>query len=419
MRSARGELVRAVTVGALTLALMVGVSQLGSVAHADVPDPTSSSGVQSALGGGEAVGPASDGNAIRDAAESYTAGDAESTVELVDSASAATAVEVDVQGDAFATVDGDVVADGEGSISMALPSFGEVTLSVPGADREAAEAVSNALVWSEVNTETDVVARAVPGGVQVVAVLGENAPTTVSFDVTLPPGAQLQEQADGSIAVVAPTITESVLPGEFERVSESMEAIVGPEFDDLEDLSDSQWRAMASIPDAQTVLTLDQEQVAVISRPWAVDAAGREVATHYVLTDDGLAQVIETDADTVFPVVADPAWYWWVWTATSCVADLATFLFAAAKLAKALIKVEGLIKKSAKLAAVVKKLGGAKESLVSIYKAAKGFLESGRVGKYLSNSKLLALSALVSAGLSFIGDALGIGSCVSLIRELL
>ena len=58
-------------------------------------------------------------------------------------------------------------------------------------------------------------------------------------------------------------------------------------------------------------------------------------------------------------------------------------------------------------------------SIKSIYKAAKGFVESGRIGKYLSSTEALALSGFASAGLTLVGDALGIGSCVSLIREML
>ncbi|MBA3021950.1 hypothetical protein [Propionicimonas sp.] len=40
---------------------------------------------------------------------------------------------------------------------------------------------------------------------------------------------------------------------------------------------------------------------------------------------------------------------------------------------------------------------------------------SGRVGKYLSSTTALALSAFAASGLALLGDALGIGSCASLL----
>lgn len=55
------------------------------------------------------------------------------------------------------------------------------------------------------------------------------------------------------------------------------------------------------------------ELIGVIEAPWAVDANGVQVPTHYEVRGPKLVQLIETDADTAFPVVADPTvklrWY--------------------------------------------------------------------------------------------------------------
>ena len=70
----------------------------------------------------------------------------------------------------------------------------------------------------------------------------------------------------------------------------------------------------------------DGELLAGIDAPWAVDAAGRQLRTHYEVDGPELSQVIDTDADTVFPVVADPkfAQYVGYWTVTLNRAESAT-----------------------------------------------------------------------------------------------
>jgi len=45
------------------------------------------------------------------------------------------------------------------------------------------------------------------------------------------------------------------------------------------------------------------------SIPWATDAAGRSLPTHYTLNGNALTQVVDTRGAT-FPVVADPQWIW-------------------------------------------------------------------------------------------------------------
>lgn len=43
--------------------------------------------------------------------------------------------------------------------------------------------------------------------------------------------------------------------------------------------------------------------------PWAKDANGKDVPTHYEIEGNAVVQVVETSADTAFPVVADPDWF--------------------------------------------------------------------------------------------------------------
>ena len=130
-----------------------------------------------------------------------------------------------------------------------------------------------------------------------------------------------------------------------------------------------------------------------------------------------MTQVLETNKNTAYPVTADPNVLWWTWSAISCAVDLAALIFGAAKLTKLLLGVKSLMKKSVALTNVINKMVGIKAFLTAIYDAARGFVE-GKVGKYLSKTSRVALVGVGTAALSLVGDFLGIGSCVSLIRAL-
>ncbi|PRH80791.1 hypothetical protein C6N75_02170 [Streptomyces solincola] len=54
-----------------------------------------------------------------------------------------------------------------------------------------------------------------------------------------------------------------------------------------------------------------------IDAPWAKDADGAPVPTRYRLEGTTLVQEIDTDADTTFPVVADPKYTWGIVTGTA------------------------------------------------------------------------------------------------------
>ncbi len=50
-----------------------------------------------------------------------------------------------------------------------------------------------------------------------------------------------------------------------------------------------------------------------IEKPWAIDANGAPVQTHYELSSGGFVQVVDFNKGTAFPVVADPAFGWSYW----------------------------------------------------------------------------------------------------------
>jgi hypothetical protein len=65
------------------------------------------------------------------------------------------------------------------------------------------------------------------------------------------------------------------------------------------------------LADDGSAAVLSDDGFAVIDAPWARDAHGQVVSTHYEVEDGDLVQVVDSSADTVFPVVADPTWAWW------------------------------------------------------------------------------------------------------------
>lgn len=76
------------------------------------------------------------------------------------------------------------------------------------------------------------------------------------------------------------------------------------------DLPDGQSLSLANNGGA---LVGDSTGVSVlIAPPWAKDAFGLSVPTHYEIEGSTLVQVVEFTDDTAFPVVADPR-FWWGW----------------------------------------------------------------------------------------------------------
>ncbi|MFT4158219.1 MAG: hypothetical protein QM630_09910 [Microbacterium sp.] len=121
-----------------------------------------------------------------------------------------------------------------------------------------------------------------------------------------------------------------------------------------------------------------------IGIPWAIDANGAPVSTHFEVRGNTVVQVAETTADTAFPVVADPDFWWWAGTVVGCAAEVSAFVVAWAKLPTIFAKATKIINARAKLSAAQRS----------------------------------AVTATVAFGASMLTDLLGIGTCASLVRAL-
>lgn len=239
------------------------------------------------------------------------------------------------------------MVDGEEAVETVGSEDAQSLVSVDGADDPVH--VDGVDVYADVDTDLDVVHQTTGEGERFIAVLGsEEAPSEQVYDFDLPDGAELELQRDGSIEISVTTTEEVALPGEEERIEEAAAAVFGKDtltFEDLENATDEQIDALAAIPDEKTETVETTEVIGEVEAPWAVDAEGNELETYYEIEDGKIVQTVITDEDTVYPVVADPNIAWWVWTASKCLAGVATLVaFGPGKVATVAAKVYKILK---------------------------------------------------------------------------
>ena len=344
--------IRQALVGVMTVAFTVASCQLATPAKADdkPAPPATTVAVATDIGASEDVA------AISDAAEDFEAGNPATVADLADAASAADEVPLKKTKGGFEVANDDgaeITVTKDGATTLSAPGVPEIGISVAG-DADASKLVDGVLVQTEVAPSTDVVTRATDNGVQLIAVLADaDAPDEIEFPLELPRGGELVELADGALAVMAPVTRVLADPGEWERVNREVESILGANYDVSVDPTPAQEKALASIPPVSTHEEGTVEQVAVVHAPWAVDANGRAVDTHYRVDGNTLIQVVDAGDDAAFPITLDPGVDWW--KVTKCVAAIAwavgSTIFAVAKIAKIRKYIEALggITQTAKL----------------------------------------------------------------------
>lgn len=157
-------------------------------------------------------------------------------------------------------------------------------LPVDAGHRDAAVAKDGTAVYADASGGVDVAVQATATNVRVSTVIrNADAPTTFTYDV------------DGASPVL--------LPDGGVELRQDVELV---------------------LPDGSTVV----QNVAGVTAdaPWAKDADGKDVPTHYEVRGNAVVQVVETSADTAFPVVADPNWF----KIAKCAAAVAYVAFTAA-----------------------------------------------------------------------------------------
>jgi len=152
-------------------------------------------------------------------------------------------------------------ATATGRVSVTAPNGTAITLGLPAATATpGTTSPAGTTVYPGAAPDTSLAVQATTdGGARALVTLDNaNAPTSQRFDLGLPADASLRPSDDGGYDVV-------------------------------------------QTPAGGGVLTLGH-----IDAPWAKDANGDPVPTHYTLEGTTLVQAVQTSATTAFPVVADP-----------------------------------------------------------------------------------------------------------------
>ena len=313
--------------------------------------PAQAQPAKSPLDASDVVAAQVDASELETAVESFDPGDADGAAELAAVVAPQDGVDLNDSELVNLSSDGGLVLDGENGVSVGLRVQGSTATP---------EIVDGAAVSAGVDTDLDVVSRATADGAQILAVLGnKNAPNEIGFDLDLPEGAKLATQADGSILISAPVESEVSLPGEDERIEAATLAILGTSAaldDGLDELTDEQIEQLAAIPDAKTKTIIETLPVAEIQTPWAVDANGNPVETRFELDVHTLTQIIETNNNTAYPVIADPSAKPSVGQILTCAAAIGALLLATYLSAAKILKIKKYIKAAGGAKTAAKKM---------------------------------------------------------------
>ena len=64
------------------------------------------------------------------------------------------------------------------------------------------------------------------------------------------------------------------------------------------------------------VLGNDRYSIGTFEKPWALDANGNRIPTHYMVDGNSIIQVINADKSAAYPIIADPKFTWGIVTGT-------------------------------------------------------------------------------------------------------
>lgn len=188
--------------------------------------------------------------------------DAQESVQAIDAVAGAVRSDViDVSSaDSTVSVGGvvsvDLSSDASDGISIDSPTAGDLEIGLPFADTAGdAQVVDGVMVYDNGNGSSTTPLVHADGSVQILTTIADaNAPTAYEYQFDLAAGAVLTVTGDGGVDIV---------------------------------------EADGSVSRS-------------IAAPWAIDANGRALSTHYLVLGGTLTQVIEFNTSTAYPVVADP-----------------------------------------------------------------------------------------------------------------
>lgn len=191
---------------------------------------------------------------------------------------------------------------------------------------------------------------------------------------------------------------------------------------------DTSWE---KLPDGGLVL-IDAlgNPLVTIDKPWALDADGQQVPTHFETGDGFFKQVVDAEG-AAFPVVADPSAWWYAKKATLCLANIAAFGSIAAKAASIGTKIYKRLKAAKtgtqlhKAYQAWKKIGGTNtERAKALWATLKEFAKQVKnVGFAKARHKVEQKGTKFKYGMivlfgaaGVISDVLGVKDCIALVK---
>lgn len=364
------------------------------------------------------MGASNDHQAIARAAASYDSADLSSVVSLAQSAAASETVPLkessQLNAVAQSTDSSAPVSVSDDGTMTGTDSFGNSYSVTPVFDENSGAQLVNGSVVARSDEGQSIVSSAIRGGFRNLFILDNfSASHELSLQFDLPEGTLFQKQSDGSIVVATEVEKKIVPPAEQKRVENAVKAIVGnTENIDYSQLTDSQIDQLAAIPEPKSITVKAQEKIATISAPWAVDAQGKPVATHYELQGNKLTQIVDATKDTTFPVTADPSWWWWANTAIHCAINVG-ILFAPLLKASKLFQVLKSGKAGARIAGFAKKWG------MALAMGIMGYISGNNSPQFKNASFKTAVKTIWHDAFSIIIDTLKLKPCWNLIWEFI
>jgi hypothetical protein len=185
-------------------------------------------------------------------------------------------------------VDMPVTTDGEVSIGTGADAV-EIGLPDAGVPASASvDAASDTVVYSDPEQPADLAVQATEQGARaLITIKDATAPRSYTFPIDGPEGSRLVSAAEYAMGAEGGSEEVSLDTGEVYLVA----------------------------ADGVSVL-------ASFDAPWATDANGVAVPTHYELDGRDLTQVIDFTEDSAFPIVADPSF----WKILACTAAVLAFI---------------------------------------------------------------------------------------------
>ncbi|BAJ74497.1 hypothetical protein MTES_1533 [Microbacterium testaceum StLB037] len=204
-------------------------------------------------------------------------------------------------------------ASAETSVDTADPSA--VAALVAGATPDGAQPVDASATGIAFETFTPDATTTIPvDPAQPIEVTADVAGREISANITLPNGLDLaaaEATADGT--VVYPSESDASVAVQTLESGDTRVQTVIPDRDATHEAAFGMegFRAVIdSAGNAGFVQNGSEGAFVPVDAPWATDATGASVPTHYEVRGDRLVQIVTPTASTAYPVVADPTWGW-------------------------------------------------------------------------------------------------------------